>query len=263
MPTFDWAYKNFPTVAAFEAYLQTLTPPTWAVGITLHHTWKPTVADWRGQRSMEALARYYRAEVKNADGSKGWPAGPNLFIGSDGISQGTPVNHKGVHAGPCNATRISIEVVGDYDKTDWQEPIKSFTYGAIVALLRWLGKDHRAINGHRDCMPGQKTCPGNAVDLDRVRDWTKFLLATPVVHTPIGTLSVDPLFAAYWQRSGGVWQRDRTALGWPTSPGFRGADGFLYQLFERGGLRYRSDETPAFIEALLTHEVEALKRERA
>jgi len=176
--SFDWDVKHFPTADSFRQYLATLPRSDWCSGLTVHHTVKPTVATWRGRESMDALGRFYRDEVQNPNGSKGWSAGPQLFIGSDGIWQGTPVNHIGVHASVCNSNRIGIEVVGNYNLTGWQPPIKGFVYDALTLLCQWLGRGSSCINGHRDCN-SPKTCPGRAVDLDIVRLQVQMMLSVP------------------------------------------------------------------------------------
>lgn len=172
---FRWAKRHFKTVQEFEAYVASLQRPLWLRGATVHHTWKPTVADWQregGDHYMDVLERYYRDEVPNPPNPPGWPAGPNLFIGPDGIWQGTPITEQGVHAGPCNSSHLSLEVVGDYDLVEWAEPIKSLALGALGVLVRHQWISIPSINGHRDCLPN-KSCPGNAIDMARVRQWVK------------------------------------------------------------------------------------------
>ena len=192
---FAWNVRYFPDVRLFSAYLDSIPRPTWCSGLTLHHTLIPTASQWRGRTSMDALGRYYRDEAPNPDGTKGWPSGPQLFVGPDGIWQGTPVNQRGTHAGVCNANRIGIEVVGDYDRREWPPSIAAFVYGATVALLRWIGRDERAINGHRDCA-STKTCPGSAIDLDVVRREVATRLAPPPGPDDRPVIGVAPSITA-------------------------------------------------------------------
>lgn len=162
---FRWDIKHFPTVAHFLAYLAGLPKPSWAKGVTLHHTYIPKLADWRGHATMSGMGSHYRNVLK-------WDSGPQIFVAPDGIWQGTPVNQPAVHAQRCNVDHIAIEVVGDYDKTPWAEPITSLVYGTINALFDWLDIPNvtpETLNGHRDC-GSSKTCPGSAIDLDVVRD---------------------------------------------------------------------------------------------
>jgi len=60
-PSFAWQFPSpcYPDLAALVQALPNPLP-SWVVGLTLHHTWKPTVDQWRGERSMAALGRFER-----------------------------------------------------------------------------------------------------------------------------------------------------------------------------------------------------------
>ena len=66
--------RQWKSVADFRAHLGShhSSVAWWALGVTLHHTWKPRRQDWRGYKSMESLRNFYTA--------KGWDSGPHLFI---------------------------------------------------------------------------------------------------------------------------------------------------------------------------------------
>lgn len=139
---------------------------SWWQRIVLHHTVAPTLAQWRGRRSMEALQRYYTG--------LGWDSGPHLFIAvgspraaDDGIWQLTALSERGIHANRCNPYSVGIEVVGWYDRAAWSMPMRSMVYDVLVQLQRWQRRPITII-GHRDC-GSPKTCPGRAIDLDVVR----------------------------------------------------------------------------------------------
>lgn len=178
MSSFAWDIHHFASAAQLAAHLDRLGPVTWYTGVTIHHTAIPTVAQWRGEASMINLGTYYRDQVPNPDGSKGWPSGPHFFIGPDGIWTGTPISHRGVHAVSFNATRIGIEVVGNYDAHAWLEPIRSYAYDMIELLLRRRGLSAQAVNGHRNDPKTSKSCPGHAIDLNAVRRELSWRLAT-------------------------------------------------------------------------------------
>ncbi len=121
--------------------------------LVIHHTWKPTRADWAGQRSINGLKAYYEG--------KGWGAGPHLFVADDGIWLFTPMRKDGIHAGTLNPRSIGIEVVGDYDHEVWSGQTKVNALGAIKTLMERLGIPQAQIFFHRDVSP--KTCPGSAI----------------------------------------------------------------------------------------------------
>jgi len=159
--TFHWDTTYYPSRLEYAQALLPFAVPDWIAGVTIHHTFSPTQADWRGKKSMDALERYYRDTKK-------WPAGPHLFLAPDGIWAGTPLSHPGVHAGDCNAHMIGLEIVGDFDAHPWDIGLRERVYGLLVLLLHWMGRDERAIKGHRECLPN-KTCPGAAIDMGIVR----------------------------------------------------------------------------------------------
>jgi hypothetical protein len=130
-------------------------PPTFMV---LHHTWKPTKADWQGEKTLLGIKRYYEG--------KGWNAGPHLFIAEDGIWLFTDMYDVGIHAGVGNGSlktgySIGIEVVGNYDGEKWSGETKKNALGAVVALQKKLGIDESKIMFHRDF--SKKSCPGWAI----------------------------------------------------------------------------------------------------
>lgn len=121
--------------------------------LVIHHTWRPRVADWQGERSVAGLKAYYER--------KGWPAGPHLFVAEDGIWLFSPMRHDGIHAGALNTRSIGIEVVGDYDAQVWSGATKQNSLSVIRALLDRLNIPTSAIYFHRDASP--KSCPGRAI----------------------------------------------------------------------------------------------------
>lgn len=150
--------------------------------IVLHHTWKPRIEDWQGQKSIDDLKTYYEG--------KGWSAGPHLFIGTDGIWLFTDLYRVGIHAGNGNATyvntitkketkgflgiegngttfnklkeySIGIEMVGDYDLVKPSGAILNNTLSAIKSLMIRLNLKNDNILFHNQF--STKTCPGAAV----------------------------------------------------------------------------------------------------
>lgn len=154
--------RHWPSAAALAAHLSAYNPAIcqWIDGATLHHTYRPTIAQWRGYASMIGMRDFYIA--------KGWTAGPHLYLAPDGIWQLTPLDQEGVHAGVCNRTRWGLEVVGDFDAAPWPPALADLVYGSLAALFRWRGLAPDALNGHRDCN-SPKTCPGTAIHLPLVR----------------------------------------------------------------------------------------------
>lgn len=157
---FAWQTRYYPTRLEYQAALLPFAVPSWIKKVTIHHTYKPTQADWRGRRTMDVLERYYRA--------KGWPSGPHLFLAPDGIWAGTPLANPGTHAGVCNRDAIGLEIVGDFDGRPWDLGLRERVYMLLVVLLQWAGLTEAQVRGHRECN-SPKSCPGTAIGMDIVR----------------------------------------------------------------------------------------------
>lgn len=163
--------RQWRTVADLQRHLAAHDPAIapWARGVVLHHTWKPTLSQWRGAATMASMARYYEG--------LGWDRGPHLFIAvgsrrpdDDGIWQMTPLNLVGIHAGSANRWAWGIEVVGNYDVAPWSPAMMDMVKGATLALMAWRGiaVSRQTLIGHRE-VPSPKTCPGSRIDMDMVR----------------------------------------------------------------------------------------------
>lgn len=241
---FAWDGRHWPSMAEFQWYLTSVWMG-WAGMVVLHHTWKPVEADWRGPASMSGLRRHY-LQVENGT----WDSGPHLFLVKgapdphhDGIWMGTPLWRSGIAAGPCNRTGVMVEVVGDFDEQPWPPVLESLVYDVSAALVRKLKIQvtQGTVKGHRECLPN-KSCPGNAIDMDEVREELRRRMAVPSAPAgPPGTYPVDQRFKDAWSGSGGIWRGSGLL-----APGYARSVAYLrgvnwYQDFERGRARLRPD----------------------
>jgi hypothetical protein len=211
--------RHWKTVEQFADHVraydpqQTLPFSRTAIGVVYHHTYRPLPEQWIGARSVESIARFYRRRW-------GWGAGPHLFIvhGSpdpnhDGIWQMTPLNERGIHAGSCNERHYGLEVVGDYDREPWPEPVERLAIGTGAVLLDWLSApiDRQTVKGHRDC-GSDKTCPGRAIDMDNVRQLLQsrlnrknsveaYTVDSPIMYGTAPGMSIEPYVAYLSRRS--------------------------------------------------------------
>ena len=165
--TFRWETIHYVNLDAYLVALLPFKKPAWIKGITIHHSYIPTRAQWRGRATMQGTRQYYI--------NKGWPAGPHLFLAQlspdpshDGIWAGTPLAYRGTHAGHCNEDHIGIEVVGNYDVEPWPLPVSSLVYGVVLALMKWGHIPPERVQGHRECL-SNKSCPGAKIDMNQVR----------------------------------------------------------------------------------------------
>jgi hypothetical protein len=160
--------RQWRTPAAFRRHLARYeyrhTAP-WARGVVIHHTAAPLPRDWRGVRSVESLARYYRTMQQ-------WGAGPHLFLalGSpnpdhDGLWQLTPLNIKGTHARAANATHWGFEHVGSFASAPPPPAVLAFSHAVTAALLDWAGLPVNTTTISPHAVWGKPTCPGARFDM--------------------------------------------------------------------------------------------------
>ena len=171
------------TIEEFRTYVEGYNfgsiPPN---KLILHHTYSPTIKQWKGKKTLYNIKSYYENEL-------GWSAGPHLFIAEDGIWLFTPMFDVGIHAATGNATwtknggrvskgygkpgagwklqeySIGIEVVGEYDTKVWSGKTKDNAVAAIKILMDNLNIDFEEVKYHSDY--SKKTCPGLMI----TRDW--------------------------------------------------------------------------------------------
>lgn len=163
---------HFRTVDDFAVYLSSLLPPSWFRKVAIHHTVVPTVAQWRGLPSLQAVLRYYQR--------LGWKSYPHLFVAPDGIWQMNNLLLRGTHANIANGFSIGIEVVGNYDNTTWAEPIYTYTLETILHLQKWRGLDSTDIVLHRDYNK-TKSCPGKKITYDWIQQQLQEITGDVVV----------------------------------------------------------------------------------
>src|SRR6187402_1299308 len=148
---FAWNPIQFTDLTSFKSYLGTLKPPAWLKGLTIHHSAVPDQNTWQGMTHMKNIGAYYRDTL-------GWSAGPHLFLAAetqyDGIFQGTPLTTQGIHAGPCNYSRLGIEVVGNFNLKPWGPEVSALVYGVAILLMDWAKIPIKEVWVHRECMPG-------------------------------------------------------------------------------------------------------------
>ena len=147
---------------------------SWASGITLHHTFSPSLAQ-RPQgfkiQHMRNLENYYKNEL-------GWSAGPHLFVDEDQVFGLSSLERRGVHAKSFNATHIGIEVLGDYDGAE--DPKSGRGLACWKMAMAVVGAFPESIGGsswnfHRDDPLTSKTCPGKLVE----KEWVASLIPLP------------------------------------------------------------------------------------
>ncbi len=163
-------------VTKFEAYLATLTRPSWAKAVVLHHTAAPNLRT----RPVGLTDQHIRNIQDFYMNDKGWSAGPHLFVDDHRIMGMTPLTEKGVHAVSFNSSAIGIEVLGDYDTEDPKSGrgFEAWTNAAAATniLLAWLKltPSDKTVLFHRNDPRTDKSCPGKLI----TKDWVLHLMTT-------------------------------------------------------------------------------------
>lgn len=200
--SFDADIRQFPTPGALAAFLAALPRPSvWhPIGSTVHNTYRPTEAEWRGAVSMRSMMNGYI--------DKGWSAGPHFYLAAhapnpkdDGIWMMTSPLHPGVHAGPCNDKRFGLEMVGDFQAHGWSLIQRALLLDTLDVLHSWAALD-ADINGHRDCMP-LRTCPGNDA-----------YAALPLLRADLAVRLSAPNVAVWNERWGSIAPPTPESWGW-------------------------------------------------
>lgn len=113
----------------FRKYVEELPWHFWNRKIdklVFHHTSSPQ-EKWDGSKSM---LHYY-----NLYASRGWEAGPHIFIEKNGIWLFTDMRKQGRHAKSGNKGSIGIEIVGKYDKEAPTDPDLCYNIAVVASVL--------------------------------------------------------------------------------------------------------------------------------
>ncbi|MCE5258153.1 MAG: N-acetylmuramoyl-L-alanine amidase [Chloroflexi bacterium] len=150
--------------AQFARHLQTIHWSTAPTAIYLHHSYEPSVANWRGKESLYALKAYYETiRWTDAQGQvhEGWTSGPHIFTAPDGIWLFSDLLKDGTHVAGHNHLTLGVVMVGNYNTYLPSGPVLDNTVAALALLCNRLGIDPSNLRFHRE--DEETSCPGNLV----------------------------------------------------------------------------------------------------
>ena len=242
-------------------------PPGYLV---FHHTampstiaapWPADTAQWdaheQGLSAAQIRAKRLAQLGKIRDfykRDKGWDRGPHLFCDDKYIYLFTPMAEIGIHAAEGNSTHVNgklkysigLEVLGYHENVQWSAAVARNVGFAVATLQRKLktfelrpGAKWSDLNSHRQF--NKPSCPGAAITEAYYVKVCQDAAALLDDSGQVKALSVHPRLLGAWQQSGGLWLKDKLTPGLPTTAGYIGADGLLYQRFERSVARIRTD----------------------
>lgn len=140
------------------------------VGVVLHNTEKPTLAEWLEQpvqARFDALAHYY-GQIK------GWPSGPHCIVDLNRIWIVSPPWKPGTGSPSWDADHFHLEFAGDYNKEIMLPKVRENGLAALVAMYQLMGKSPtpKNLRFHKeDPKTRHKRCPG--VNVGSKYSWIK------------------------------------------------------------------------------------------
>lgn len=151
------------TFAEFAEHLASVSVPRRVAEVIVHHTWRPTAAQYRGLSTVAGVRRYHMEE-------RGWSDnGYHIMIGPPGdIFLCRPLAQAGAHCLGHNAYSIGVSFIADFDCEDPdQYPGLLVGQQIIAALLHRFDLQPADIHFHREF--ADKSCPGRRLQLEPFR----------------------------------------------------------------------------------------------
>lgn len=155
------------TIEQFDTYLRSLHGGWKPAGMVLHNTASPTLQQWwhggtpPAQR-MQNLIGYYRDKQH-------WSAGPHAFVDGVSIWVLTDFNVPGVHSPSFNASRLGIEMVGDFARESCSagegKKVVELTHALFATCHAFYGWEpsNNSIKLHKEDTATNHDCPGKNV----------------------------------------------------------------------------------------------------
>jgi len=132
--------------------------------IHIHHTWKPTKEDYRGEETIRAIWEYHTK-------SKGWSdIGQHFTVAPDGsIWDGRSLENDPASIKGHNESALAIEIIGNFDEEQLLSPQREAVIKLVMAAQDVLGLDNENIIFHREY--SDKTCPGMNIQKQDFLNW--------------------------------------------------------------------------------------------
>ena len=185
-------WKNFEGIARTrEQTLERINALQWTdwrpQGITLHNTALPTLAQW-AETGAAHDARIRNLQEFYEQTKAGTPARTGSSRATGSI--GSPIRSvPGIHSRCFNKTRFGIEMVGDYNKEEFNSGdgamVRDNAVFLIAALNLKFNFDPGDLTFHVECKKDNHDCPGKKVVkadvISRVREMMATLRSGPAI----------------------------------------------------------------------------------
>ncbi|MCW2240563.1 caspase family protein [Azospirillum canadense] len=170
--------------------------------VHMHHTWRPSHAQYRGHETIVAMWRYHTQE-------QGWSdIAQHLTIAPDGTiwlgrNWNLPPASASGHNGNTEAGPFMFEMIGDFDvgQDPFDDPQRSVALEVIARVQQRFGLPPETLRFHNQM--SSKSCPGGAID------YQETVAAVRGIHTRLKKEATDSARSA---ARGGPFGQDASRL---------------------------------------------------
>jgi caspase domain-containing protein/N-acetylmuramoyl-L-alanine amidase-like protein len=133
--------------------------------VHIHHTWRPSQAQWRGESTVEAIRRFHVETNGWSDIAQHLTIGPDGSLWTGRHLDMPPASVAG-HNGSASEGPFMIEMVGDFDidRDTFGGVQADAVYRTVADICAAFRLDVAAIRFHNE-FTNAKTCPGTSLDL--------------------------------------------------------------------------------------------------
>src|SRR5687768_5354450 len=156
------------SIEKFAAKLRDYQFTRRVTAVHMHHTWRPTKANYAGLSTIEGMWRFHTDPKPKGNG---WAdIAQHLSIAPDGtIWTGRDWNRTPASASGFSEGSFMFETIGDFDKG--RETLAGAQRQSVVEVIARVqlkcGLPVESLRFHRD-FTNQKTCPGTGVDYQQM-----------------------------------------------------------------------------------------------
>ena len=133
--------------------------------VHMHHTWRPSHAQYRGHESIAAMWRYHTQHNGWSDIAQHLTIGPDGSIWTGRDWNSAPASASG-HNGNSRVGPFMFEMIGDFDtgRDPWGGEQKRVTLEVVARIQKKFDLPPESLRFHSQM--GPKTCPGTQIDYD-------------------------------------------------------------------------------------------------
>ncbi len=169
--------------------------------VHLHHTWRPTGAQFKGLATVEGMRRFHMEDNGWSDIAQHLTIGPDGSLWTGRPWDKPPASASG-HNGGWNAGPFMIEMVGDFDvgRETLEGKQKKAVLEVVAALLSRFKLGKKNLRFHNEF--SAKSCPGTSLDQDELRREVAAVVTAAGEVSPRARVEGSPFAAQHLQGFG-------------------------------------------------------------